>query len=236
MGGPVLQDEQGGAATRRHRPYVRLTHWLLAVATLGLLATGVGILLSHPRLYWGETGGIGMPSLIDLPLPFVLGPSIWNRPYHFFFAWLLAFAWLAYILGGILTRHFLQALIPSAADLRWRNISNVTSAHLRGKRTATDEAGTYNVVQCLTYLAVAFFLFPGVMLTGLGMSPTVTSVFPILATGVGGHQSARTLHFAFACLLLLFLVVHVAMLFVAGFRRHVGAMITGRIRAAESET
>jgi len=234
MDGSAPRIEQSGGTTLRHRPYIRLTHWLLALATFGLLATGAGILISHPRLYWGETGGIGMPSLVDLPLPFVLGPSIWNRPYHFFFAWLLVFAWLAYILGGVLTQHFRHALIPSGTELRWRNIAGVTWAHLRGKRTATDEACSYNVVQRLTYLTVAFFLFPGVMLTGLGMSPMVTSVLPILATGVGGHQSARTLHFVFASLLLLFAIVHIAMLLVAGFRRHVGAMITGRIRAAGS--
>ena len=61
------------------------------------------------------------------------------------------------------------------------------------------------------------------------MSFGITSVFPFLATWLGGHQSARTLHFVFVSLLLLFFVVHMAMLFLVGFTSHVRAMITGRI-------
>lgn len=218
-----------GISPRRHRAFVRITHWLMALSVLGLIATGTGILISHPRLYWGETGAVGTPSLIDLPLPFVLGPSIWNRPYHFFFAWILVLAGFTYVVGGLATRHFRQNLLPPKTDFRWSTIASVTSAHLRGKRTVTDETGTYNIVQRLTYLAVVFFFLPGVVLTGLGMSPGTTSVFPILATSIGGHQSARTLHFCFASFVLIFLIVHIAMLFVAGFRGHVQAMITGRL-------
>jgi DMSO/TMAO reductase YedYZ molybdopterin-dependent catalytic subunit len=79
----------------------------------------------------------------------------------------------------------------------------------------------------LTYLAVVFLIFPGIVWTGLGMSFGMTSVFPILATSIGGHQSARTLHFVFVVLLLLFVAVHVTMLVLAGFWRNVRAMITG---------
>ena len=72
--------------TLRHIAIVRVTHWIMAASVLGLLVTGGGILISHPRLYWGETGSVGTPSLVDLPLPFVIGPSVPNRPYHFFLA------------------------------------------------------------------------------------------------------------------------------------------------------
>jgi thiosulfate reductase cytochrome b subunit len=46
---------------------------------------------------------------------------------------------------------------------------------------------------------------------------------------LGGHQSARTLHFVFVSLLVIFFVVHIAMLFLVGFWSHVRAMITGYI-------
>ena len=59
------------------------------------------------------------------------------------------------------------------------------------------------------------------------MSFGITSVFPILVTSLGGHQSARTLHFVFVMLLLLFVIVHVIMIVLAGFWRNVRAMITG---------
>ena len=100
--------------------------------------------------------------------------------------------------------------------------------HLRRRSTGTN-AGTYNVVQRLTYLAVVFALFPAIFWTGLAMSFGVTSVFPVMAVALGGHQSARTLHFAFVALLLLFVAVHVLMVYIAGFVNNVRAMITGRV-------
>jgi thiosulfate reductase cytochrome b subunit len=84
-------------------------------------------------------------------------------------------------------------------------------------------------VQRLSYLLVIFVLFPLVIWTGLDMSPTFASVFPGAITVLGGRQSARTLHFFVSILLVLFLLVHVFMVYLAGFRKRVGAMITGRM-------
>jgi thiosulfate reductase cytochrome b subunit len=214
------------ASTPRHIALVRITHWIVVLSVLGLLVTGTGILVSHPRLYWGETGGFGTPSLIDLPIPFIIGPSVWNRPFHFFFAWILVLTGLTYMIGGFITKHFRKDLLPAKADLHWNRIVGVVSGHLRWRRPEA-EASTYNVVQRLTYLAVVFGLFPAVLWTGLAMSFGVTSVFPILATALGGHQSARTLHFTCVVLLLLFATVHILMLCLAGFWRSVRTMITG---------
>src|SRR4051812_36211306 len=115
---------------------------------------------------------------------------------HFFFAWILVLAGLAYVAGTFLTQHFRNDLLPAKAELRWKRIMGVISEHLRWKRLS-DAGQAYNVVQRLTYLAVVFAIFPGILWTGLAMSFGITSVFPVLATAVGGHQSARTLHFAF---------------------------------------
>src|SRR5436309_2206282 len=97
-------------AMPRHLATVRISHWLMVESVLGLLVSGVGILISHPRLYWGETGAIGTPSLIDLPLPMIIGPSVWNRPIHFLFAWFLVFAGVMYVFAGVMTRHFRKDL------------------------------------------------------------------------------------------------------------------------------
>jgi thiosulfate reductase cytochrome b subunit len=226
--GPIIAADQT-ERTLRHIAIVRVTHWIIAASVLGLLVTGGGILISHPRLYWGETGSVGTPSLVDLPLPFVIGPSVSNRPFHFFFAWILVSSGLVYVVGGVATRHFCKDLLPAKADLNWKSIASVILAHVRWKRTSADEAWTYNVVQRLTYLAVLFVLFPGIVWTGLAMSFGVTSVFPVLATVVGGFQSVRTLHFVFVTLLVIFLLVHMAMLCLVGFGSHVRAMITGYI-------
>jgi len=61
------------------------------------------------------------------------------------------------------------------------------------------------------------------------MSPALVSVFPFLATIVGGLQSARTIHFFVSVLLVLFLVIHIVMVCRAGFRNRMRAMITRRV-------
>jgi len=84
----------------RHTVIVRVAHWVNAGAFFGLVVSGVAILLAHPRLYWGETGAVGAPSLIDLPLPFLLtGQSGWGRSLHFLSAWVAVLNGLVYIAG-----------------------------------------------------------------------------------------------------------------------------------------
>jgi thiosulfate reductase cytochrome b subunit len=233
---PAVEASADRARSLRHRASVRVTHWIFATGVLGLIVSGGGILISHPRFYWGETGSVFTPALIALPLPMIIGPSVWMRPPHFFFAWFLVLGGLVYVIAGLATRHLRKDLLPEKTDLNWRSIAGVIWDHVRWKRTAADEAGTYNVVQRLTYLAVVFVLFPGIVWTGLAMSFTVASVFPFLATWLGGHQSARLLHFVFASLLVLFFLVHMAMLVLVGFRSHVQAMITGRVPEGRSAT
>ena len=188
----------------RHSALVRVTHWLTVGSFIALAVSGVAILLAHPRLYWGETGAVGTPSLIDLPLPFLLtGQSGWGRYLHFLSAWIAVLTGIAYLLGGMRARHFSQHLF-------------------RPTRPAK-----YNTLQRITYTAVVFVLSPMMIWTGLAMSPAVTSVLPMLVTSVGGQQSARTIHFIVASLLVIFVVGHVAMVALAGFSRQVGAMILG---------
>ena len=217
----------------RHSAIVRVTHWTVVISVVGLLVSGIGILVSHPRLYWGETGSVGTESLVDLPIPFTIGPSVWNRPFHFFFAWMLVLTGLVYVAGGLLTRHVRDDLWPARADLRVNHVARVMWAHLHWKQHGADVASSYNVAQRLTYLTVVFVLFPAIVWTGLAMSFGVTSVFPVLATALGGHQSARTLHFVCVALLLLFAMVHVVMLGRDGFWANVRAMITGYTRRGE---
>ena len=217
----------------RHTALVRITHWIHTVSFLALVVSGIAILLAHPRLYWGETGAVGTPSLIDLPLPFVLdipirGPG---RYLHFLSAWVFVSIGLLYVISGFFTRHFRKNLLPTKGQFSWSAISRVVSNHLRLKRPSEDESLTYNVLQRLTYLAVVFLLTPLIILTGLAMSPAVTSVFPIVVNVFGGQQSARTIHFFVSCFLVLFLLVHIAMVCLAGFKKRMRAMITGHAAA-----
>jgi thiosulfate reductase cytochrome b subunit len=222
---PTMDDRN---AYRRHPILVRITHWINAAAFLGLVVSGVAILLAHPRLYWGETGGFGAPSILDLPLPTMLtGQSGWGRSLHFLSAWVCVLNGLVYVAYGILTRHFRANLVPARNDLRWSTIGRVIWDHLR-LSPPPEDIQRYNVLQRLTYSGVIFILFPMMIWTGFAMSPAITSVFPAIVTVLNGQQSARTLHFVVAGMLVIFLGVHIAMVYLSGLRTHMRAMLTGR--------
>jgi thiosulfate reductase cytochrome b subunit len=221
-----------GSVLRRHSAIVRITHWITTVSVLALVVSGLAILVTHPRLYWGETGAIGMPSLVDLPLPFVFRrQSGWGRSLHFLSAWVFVLTGLLYVLSGLVTRHVQKQLVPTKRDLTWGVLSDVLSEHVRFKRPTENESFTYNVLQRLTYLAVIFGLCPLLVATGLAMSPGITAVFSGLVTVFGGHQSARTIHFVVSATLVLFVVVHIAMVWLGGFANRVRAMVTGQVAA-----
>jgi thiosulfate reductase cytochrome b subunit len=122
-------------------------------------------------------------------------------------------------------------LLPAKAALSWSSIAHAVSDHLHLKRPTEEGSQTYNVLQRLAYLAVVFLFFPLIILTGLAMSPAITSAVPSLVIIFGGQQSARTIHFFIANFLVLFLLVHIAMVCLAGFTKGVRAMITGHSAA-----
>ena len=225
----------------RHSALVRITHWLATLCVLALLLSGIEIIISHPRFYWGEIGNPMTPSLFDLPIPasrpwvntgyaYVLpDQNGWSRNLHFEAAWLVIFIGLVYVISSLLGRHFRNNLLPAAAGLTWRALAKDILKHLRLRRPDETDAWSYNILQRLTYLSVIFVLFPLAIWTGLAMSPAIVSVFPFLATAFGGLQSARTIHFFVSVLLVLFLIVHIVMVCRAGFTNRIRAMITGQV-------
>ena len=228
--------------TPRHTAFVRITHWITTLCFFALLVSGIEIVISHPRFYWGETGNVLTPSLFSLPIPasrasvptgygYVLpDQNGWSRYLHFQAAWVAVLTGVLYIVSGWFTRHFRKNLVPGRADLSWRALSTEIANHLRFK-PGEAEARSYNSLQRLTYLSVIFVLFPLVIWTGLAMSPAVASVFPSAVAALGGQQSARTIHFFVSVFLFLFLLIHIAMIFLAGFGNRMRAMITGRAAA-----
>jgi thiosulfate reductase cytochrome b subunit len=230
-------------STPRHTAVVRVTHWITTLCFFALLVSGIEILISHPRFYWGEAGNVLTPSLFRLPIPasrssvptgygFVLpDQNGWSRYLHFQAAWVAVLTGLVYVVSGLFTRHFRRNLLPSGADLSPRRFSIAIADHLRFKPRSEAEAWSYNPLQRLTYLLVIFVLFPLVIWTGLAMSPAIASAFPAVVTVFGGQQSARTIHFFVSVSLFFFLLVHIAMVCLAGFRRRMRAMITGRVSA-----
>ncbi len=224
----------------RHSALVRITHWITAICFLALLLTGIEILISHPRFYWGETGNINTHPLFKIPIPasrsmvptgygYVLpDQNGWSRYLHFQSAWIAVFTGLLYMIYSVFSGHLRRNLLPAGADFSWRLFCAAVADHCRFKRPSADEAWSYNLLQRLAYLGVIFVLFPLIIWTGLAMSPAVASAFPSAVSVLGGQQSARTIHFFVTVSLVLFLLIHVMMIFIAGFGSRMRAMITGR--------
>lgn len=229
------------AESKRHSAVVRVTHWITAIAFFALLTSGGEIILSHPRFYWGETGNVNMRPWLNLHLPssrntvptgygYVLpDQNGWSRYLHFQAAWVAVVTGLIYVVWGLFKGHFRRNVFPAPADLSLKELGVSMVRHLRFERPGTEEAWSYNVLQRLTYLLVIFVLFPLMIWTGLAMSFGFTSAFPLAVRLLGGQQTARSLHFLVTILLVLFLAIHVVMIFVAGFRSRTRAMISGSL-------
>lgn len=231
-------------AAARHSALVRVTHWITTLCFLALLLSGIEILISHPRFYWGEVGSIRTPALFQIPIPasrssfptsygYVLpDQNGWSRSLHFQAAWLTVLTGLLYLFVGLRNGHFRRNLLPARADLTAKKVSLVIAQHLRFNNPAHSPSASYNVLQRLTYLLVIFVLFPLVIWTGLAMSPAIASAFPVAVTTLGGQQSARTIHFFVSLALVFFLLVHIGMVCLTGFRSRMRAMTLGSATAS----
>ena len=120
-------------------------------------------------------------------------------------------------------------LIPTKGDFSLGALTAVIAGHLRFCRPDRVKSWPYNPLQRLTYLFVIFVLFPLIIWTGLAMSPAFVSSVPAAVILLGGQQSARTIHFFVSLVLLLFLLIHVAMICLVGFRNRMRAMIMGHV-------
>jgi thiosulfate reductase cytochrome b subunit len=150
------------------------------------------------------------------------------RDLHFAAAWLLVLNGLVYLLFGLLTGHFRRDLLPGATELRPRHVLADIWNHIRLRRARGEAARRYNVLQKLAYITVIFALLPVMVLSGLTMSPAVTAAMPFLFDMFGGRQSARTIHFLAANLLVLFVFIHIIQVVVTGLFNNMRSMITGR--------
>src|SRR5215470_3398400 len=189
----------------RHSGLVRVTHWLITLAFLALLISGLEIVVSHPRFYWGETGNVNTAPLFQIPIPssrnlvptgygYVLpDQNGWSRYLHFQSAWVLVLTAFLYGFVGLFNGHFRRNLLPTASDVSPKRLVSSIVEHLRLKRPGAEEVWSYNVLQRLAYLLVIFVLFPMIIWTGLAMSPSFVSAIPAAVNLLGGQQSARTL-------------------------------------------
>jgi len=173
----------------------------------------------------GDPAAMAFPNWATLPG----GPGLaLARDWHFALAWLFALNGAVYLVFGLLSGHFRRDLAPAPGELSPRHVFAEVWDHIRLRRPRGEAARQYNVLQKFAYIAVIFVLLPVMVLTGLTMSPAVTAAVPVLFDMFGGRQSARTIHFLVANLLVLFVLVHVLEMILAGAFNGMRSMITGR--------
>jgi thiosulfate reductase cytochrome b subunit len=136
---------------------------------------------------------------------------------------------LTYVGFSLWNRHLQRDLTPTRAELTPKRLWRDIVQHAQFKFPRGEAAKRYNPLQKLAYLGV-ICLLTLMILAGLTMSPGVDAAFPWLVDLFGGRQSARTIHWITANLIVLFVAVHLFMVVAAGVVNEIGSMITGRYR------
>lgn len=205
----------------RHSRIVRVTHWLNALAVFALLLTGFGITQLYPPLHWGDAGqdwgdvgqeinGAGKdayPAIATAPeIPSELHLGAWAED--------ALTAAQAYLRTPMRARdHILFA---------WLFVINGLVYLAAG-----FGARSYKSIQKYAYLFIIFGALPLQVLTGMALLPWMDGAVPWLKDFFFGRQSARTLHFSCSLLILAFVMGHLLMVVLSGFRNNLRAMITG---------
>jgi thiosulfate reductase cytochrome b subunit len=240
--------------TARHSRWVKISHAIVTLSFFVLLFSGFEITMVHPRFYWGEVGNDLTPALFELPIsrnykhngftkPVAFFPEKdspvsasrtfnifnqngWGRSLHFLAGWFLFAAGFVYFIWALLSSHIRGNLLLKRKEWQLKLWREDVVKHLRFKIPSTTGGPHYGLLQKSTYLIVILILFPLIILTGMSMSPALTATYPFLLK-FWGAQSARTIHFICSTLLLLFLLVHLAMIIVSGFKKNIKAITVG---------
>ncbi|MGW7772152.1 cytochrome b/b6 domain-containing protein [Pseudomonas machongensis] len=194
--------------TRIHSWPIRLMHWLNALCMVCMFMSGWAIYNASPLF------GFRFPA--ELTVGGWLGGSL---AWHFAFMWLLAINGLAYVLHGLLSRHFQRDLLPVSP----RAVARDMSAALRLK--LVHEKGVYNAVQRLMYWLV---LAAGVLIVLSGLAIWKPIQLQQLTALFGGYDAARYAHFAAMAAIGAFVVVHLVLVLLVP--KTLLPMITGGTR------
>jgi len=191
-----------------HPRWVRITHWVNALAIFMMIGSGWQIYDASPLFRF-----IYFPSQLALG-QWLAGALLW----HFAAMWILVINGIVYVTLGIATGRFRRKLLP----IRPRDVVNDFLAALRGK-LAHDDLSVYNAVQKLLYAGV---LLAGVVIVLSGISIWKPVQFWWLTAFFGGYNTARYVHFAAMTAIVCFLAVHVVLALIVP--KSLRAMIVGR--------
>jgi thiosulfate reductase cytochrome b subunit len=190
-----------------HPAWVRITHWVNAVAVVVMIGSGWEIYNASPLFPFSYPKSITIGG-------WLAGALLW----HFAAMWLFVVNGLVYVVLGVLTGRFRRKLLPIrpgevVADLR---------AALKGQ-LSHDDLAVYNAVQKLLYLGV---IIAGVMVVLSGLAIWKPVQLQELTAVLGGYEAARYVHFFAMAAIVGFLVIHIVMAFVVP--KSLRAMIIGR--------
>ncbi|PZS12893.1 MAG: oxidoreductase [Pseudonocardiales bacterium] len=240
--------ETGGSGRGAALPiWVGVQHFFNLFLLIFIVRSGLQILTDHPRLYWtrhstpgkdwfrvqkpvpadplwtAKKDSISLPGQVGLPgLRHSIGLARW---WHLGVdvLWLLngvAFYVLLFTTGEW------RRVVPTS----WSVIPNAVSVliqYLSLNWPAETGGGAYNSLQLFAYFITIFIAAPLAFITGLGMSPALSTRFRRISK-VLSIQTARSLHFLVLVWFLLFIVIHVALVFTTGLLHNLNHVYAGR--------
>jgi thiosulfate reductase cytochrome b subunit len=190
-----------------HPLYVRLTHWINAVAVVVMIGSGWEIYNASPLF------GFVFPKSVTLG-GWLAGGLLW----HFAAMWLMVANGLVYLAVGLATGRFRRKLLPIRRAELATDFRKALSGRLRH-----DDPAVYNAVQKALYLGV---ILAGVVIVASGLAMWKPVQLYELTLVFGGYEGARLVHFFAMAAIVLFLVIHVVMALLVP--RSLRAMILGR--------
>jgi thiosulfate reductase cytochrome b subunit len=203
---PVVPDAAAGPLI--HPRWVRITHWINALAIFMMIGSGWQIYDASPLFSF-----IYFPRQIALG-EWLAGALLW----HFAAMWLLVINGIVYVTLGLVTGRFRRKLLP----IRPREVLRDFLAAVRGK-LSHDDISVYNAVQRLLYLGV---ILAGVVIVASGLSIWKPVQLKYLTAAFGGYDAARYVHFFAMASIVAFLAVHIVLALVVP--KSLRAMIFGR--------
>jgi thiosulfate reductase cytochrome b subunit len=195
-----------GRAPAIHPLYVRITHWINALAMLVMIGSGWQIYNASPLFSFAFPGSITLGG-------WLAGGLLW----HFAAMWLLIANGLVYLTLGLATGRF-RKLLPIRPGEVFRDLAAALTGRLRH-----DDLARYNAVQKLLYAGI---LLTGVVIVASGFAIWKPVQLRPLAALFGGYEGARLVHFFAMAAIVAFLVLHVVMALLVP--KSLRAMITGR--------
>jgi thiosulfate reductase cytochrome b subunit len=190
-----------------HPVWLRVTHWINAIAMIVMIMSGWQIYNASPLF------SFSFPRSITLG-GWLAGALLW----HFAAMWVLVINGLVYVTLGLITGRFRRKLLPISP----RAVIADTRAALSGK-LSHDDPSVYNAVQRLLYVGV---ILAGVLIVLSGLSIWKPVQLAPLTALFGGYDFARYVHFIAMAAIVAFLVIHVALALIVP--KSLRAMVIGR--------